>query len=61
LGAGANAVAVQSDGKGVLVGSGLLGLSSGSPFDIARLNVDGQLDSGFGVGGKESFTVTNGE
>jgi uncharacterized delta-60 repeat protein len=42
----AQAVAVQSDGKIVAVGS------SGGDFALARYNADGSLDSGFGSGGK---------
>src|SRR5438094_612667 len=44
----ANAVAIQTDGKIVAVGS-----SSGSEtsFALARYNVDGTLDNTFGTGG----------
>jgi uncharacterized delta-60 repeat protein len=43
---GANAVAVQSDGKIVAAGSGA------GRFALARYNADGSLDPGFGVGGR---------
>lgn len=68
---GANAVAVQRNGKIVVAGRAQLG--SNSPFDLAtaRLNVGGGLDSSFGSGGKvftdfaellpNSFNATNDE
>ena len=54
--AGANAIAVQGDGKIVLGGideSTLTGLTNGdAQFALARYNADGSLDGGFGSGGK---------
>ena len=51
-------VALQPDGKTVLAGVG----SNGLNFDIiiARLNADGTLDTGFGMGGLLTRTVGNG-
>jgi uncharacterized delta-60 repeat protein len=52
-GAGAKAVAVQSDGK--LVAAGGACASTNSPcndFALARYNADGTLDTSFGIGGK---------
>ncbi len=47
----ANAVAIQADGKPILVGvAGGAGSSAGYS-QVARLNVDGSLDSTFGSGG----------
>src|SRR5262249_42936154 len=43
----ATAVAVQPDGKIVVVG-----YTNYSDFAVARYNVDGSLDSSFGTGGK---------
>jgi uncharacterized delta-60 repeat protein len=43
---GAQAVALQADGKIVAVGSGA------GDFALARYNPDGSLDSGFGSGGR---------
>ncbi len=42
----ANAVALQADGKIVVVGE------NGTDFLVARYNTDGSLDSSFGTGGK---------
>ncbi|WP_232628664.1 beta strand repeat-containing protein [Methylobacterium sp. Leaf118] len=50
--AGANAVTIQADGKIVVSGSGNGVFMSGSDFAVVRFNVDGTLDTGFGVGGK---------
>jgi uncharacterized delta-60 repeat protein/RHS repeat-associated protein len=46
---GAMAVAVQPDGKTVVVGSSG---GNGGEFAVARYNLDGSLDSSFGTGGK---------
>ncbi len=48
--AGANSVAIQSDGKIVVAGSA--GNGSNSDFAVTRYNPDGTLDTGFGAGGK---------
>src|SRR5712692_10497279 len=55
----AQAMAIQSDGKLVLVGGTQLGLNPGIPdhFAVARYNVDGTLDPGFGTGGKATTAV----
>src|SRR5438552_3308188 len=46
-----NAVALQSDGKAVIVGS------AQSNIAIMRLNTDGSLDTTFGFGGKVASNV----
>ncbi|HEY0426280.1 MAG TPA: FG-GAP-like repeat-containing protein [Pyrinomonadaceae bacterium] len=68
---GANGVAVQQNGKIVLIGRAQLG--NNTPFDlaVARLNASGGLDTSFGSGGKvftdfndrlpNSFNATNDE
>ncbi len=48
---GADAVALQPDGKVLLAGSTTAG-ASGGDFALARLNSDGSLDASFGTGGK---------
>ena len=48
---GANAIAIQPDGK-ILAGGGGRFSSSLFDFELARYNVDGSLDSTFGAGGK---------
>jgi uncharacterized delta-60 repeat protein len=52
-------VAVQSDGKIVVVGSTLT-TTNGDDFAIARLNTDGSLDTGFGTGGKVNIDFGGG-
>lgn len=47
--ASATGVAIQSDGKIVVVGNAFTGASS--EYTVARYNADGTLDSGFGTGG----------
>jgi uncharacterized delta-60 repeat protein len=47
----ARAVAVQPDGKIVVVGY-TTGFATGSDFALVRYNADGSLDTGFGDGGK---------
>jgi uncharacterized delta-60 repeat protein len=44
-------LALQSDGKLVLVGSKPVGTGTAAEFEIRRLNVDGSLDTSFGNGG----------
>lgn len=49
----ANAVAIQQDGKLVVGGfASKNSMSTSSDFAIARYNIDGSLDSTFGLGGK---------
>src|SRR5688500_2418993 len=49
----ANAVAVQSDGKVIVAGTTATGITAqGTDVALARYNVDGTLDTTFGVGGK---------
>ncbi len=60
IGAGddiANAVAIQYDGKIVVVGSTVSGGGSGSDFAVVRYLADGSRDTGFGSDGK--VTVNN--
>jgi uncharacterized delta-60 repeat protein len=48
----ANAVAVQSDGKVIVAGTTATGITAqGTDVALARYNVDGTLDTTFGVGG----------
>lgn len=57
---GANALAIQSDGRIVVGGSS--GNSTTSYFALVRYNADGSLDTTFGVGGKVTtdFGVSSG-
>src|SRR5215468_3152090 len=49
----ANAVALQTDGKLVVVGTTYINNDfSGEDFAVARYNPDGTLDKTFGIGGK---------
>jgi uncharacterized delta-60 repeat protein len=50
IGAVANSMAIQSDGKIVAAGTGS-GPGGFSKFLLARYNLDGSLDAGFGIGG----------
>ena len=54
-GVGARDLAIQADGKLVVVGTKVVGFL-GNDFALARFNADGTLDSSFGTGGK---VVTN--
>jgi uncharacterized delta-60 repeat protein len=56
---GANAIAIQPDGK--VLAAGFVSLQPPGPgyFAIARYNTDGTLDSTFGAGGKTSAAVVN--
>jgi uncharacterized delta-60 repeat protein len=49
------AMALQSDGKVVLVGGADAISTTGSQFAMTRLNSNGTLDTGFGTSGKVSF------
>lgn len=51
-----NDIAIQGDGKIVVVGS----TSDQNAFVTVRYNLDGSLDNSFGVGGKVFTTPTNG-
>ena len=56
------AVAIQSDGKIVVVGQAAIDATPPAPdlpatFAIARYNSDGSLDAGFGTGGRVSGSV----
>jgi uncharacterized delta-60 repeat protein len=58
----AQAAAVQSDGKLVVAGTSGLQDSNGLVFrelDLARYNLDGSLDSSFGIGGKVATHLTD--
>jgi uncharacterized delta-60 repeat protein len=55
----ANAVAVQSDGKLVVVGQGGSNTSSAQLAQVARFNTNGSIDTSFGVGGKIVFGFGN--
>ena len=52
----AHGVAIQPDGKIVVVGQAVVGRTANNLFNfdfaLARYNADGSLDTGFGVGGK---------
>ncbi len=50
--ASAHAMALQADGKIVVVGDSYPNGSAKSDFNVARYNPDGSLDSSFGTGGK---------
>jgi uncharacterized delta-60 repeat protein len=53
-----SAVAIQSDGKIVLAGAGLV--NDGITDTLVRLNTDGSLDASFGSGGSANFVPTRG-
>ena len=53
-GGGANAVAIQPDGKIIIAGFNGVGFSDS--FALLRYNTDGSLDMNFGVGGKAIAT-----
>jgi uncharacterized delta-60 repeat protein len=52
----ARGIAVQTDGKIVVAGSSVTGLSS--DFSIVRYNTDGSLDTTFGSGGGDCKVTT---
>ncbi|QDU23857.1 delta-60 repeat domain-containing protein [Urbifossiella limnaea] len=54
----ANAVAVQADGRIVVVGD--VTTAGGADFGVARLNPDGTLDGTFGSGGKRTIAFNLG-
>jgi uncharacterized delta-60 repeat protein len=59
---GANAVAVQADGKIVVAGgAGTEILSANTGFALARYNPDGTLDPAFGEGGQVAHSTTVGK
>jgi uncharacterized delta-60 repeat protein len=51
-GAGANAIAIQSDGKIVIGGGAFLGNGTQNDFALLRYNTNGALDTSFGASGK---------
>jgi uncharacterized delta-60 repeat protein len=55
-----NAMVVQPDGK-VVVGGWAESAATGRDFALARLNKDGSLDEGFGVGGKVVTSLKAGD
>jgi uncharacterized delta-60 repeat protein len=60
--ASANAVAVESDGDSVMVGSAVVPIGNGSQsqqFAVVRLDSGGQLDATFGTGGQETIPVSS--
>lgn len=64
LGDGISSIAIQPDGKIVAAGGTQIDINSGDgPFvALLRYNLDGSIDTGFGVGGKvvkKLFTTTN--
>ncbi len=56
--AAASGVAVQTDGKIIVVGRSMPG-SSHFDFSVARLTTSGALDAGFGIGGKVTTDFNN--
>ena len=56
--ASAYALAIQTDGKVVAVGAASIGPGN-IAFAVARYNGDGNLDSGFGTGGKVTTDFSN--
>ena len=57
--AGANALAIQSDGK--LIVAGIVQLPTGFDFGLARYNPDGSLDTSFGNGGSLAIDFFGGD
>src|SRR5207302_3372849 len=55
---GANAAALQSDGKIVVAGS-IATMQNGQQTGLLRYNTDGTLDASFGTGGKVLIGATN--
>lgn len=53
-------VAVQADGKAVVVGHGVFSAASGTDFMLVRHLRDGGLDPSFGTGGKVATAFGNG-
>ena len=53
----ASGMAIQSDGKIVVAGSGIIGARN---FLIVRYNTDGSLDNSFGTGGKVTTPIGGG-
>jgi uncharacterized delta-60 repeat protein len=60
FGGGAEAVALQPDGKIVAAGSASPGATIFSDFALARYNPDGSLDATFGSGGKVTTHFASG-
>lgn len=55
-----NGLAVQADGKPVIVGHGVFSAITGTDFMLVRHLRDGGLDPSFGTGGKVSTAFNNG-
>jgi uncharacterized delta-60 repeat protein len=55
----ANAIVLQPDGKIVVAGAFSEGRQQRSGFALARYTMDGDLDPGFGVGGKITTNIGN--
>ena len=55
----ASAVAVQTDGKIIVVGLAPLTVGGQLGFTVARLNSNGTFDPSFGVGGKVQFNFAS--
>ncbi|MFT3820652.1 MAG: hypothetical protein QM750_24055 [Rubrivivax sp.] len=53
-------IAVQADGKSIVVGHGVFSTATGTDFMLVRHLRDGGLDPGFGSGGKVSTAFGNG-
>jgi uncharacterized delta-60 repeat protein len=49
-------LALQPDGKIVVAGTAFPPMASGTDFALARYNLDGSLDTGFGAGGTTTIT-----
>lgn len=54
-----NDMVIQPDGKIILAGTGIITTANGYDFCVARYNIDGSLDTTFGVNGKANFEITN--
>lgn len=54
-----NAIALQSDGKIIVVGSAQNSTNSNSDIALVRLNANGTLDNTFGTGGKVTLDLGN--
>ncbi len=55
----ANSMALQSDGKIVVIGSSINTTTNNSSFALARYNIDGTLDASFGNMGKRLTSLSN--
>jgi uncharacterized delta-60 repeat protein len=57
VGAGANAIAIQRDGRILLAGTGRDPVTATLALAVVRLNTDGSLDQRFGSGGRVTIPV----